>query len=354
MVPAGDSLHDPGLRFGDVLARLLPVGVLVVDDRNGCIYSSPLACDAFGIDGAAEMSAAWRGIAVHLAADRWASLRAADSPLHLLSELPAPEGARRLRLEVHRLAGASIVLVRNVRTDDAADRTLFLASEAQARRRALSGLVHDAKGPLNNFQLTLTLLNAGLSRLEAHDDPTEVTARWRRHLDVLQAETARLTTELTRIDALAHPVDIGWGPVDIIAAIRDVARLLRHEATMSELTINVDTPVDAIALPADPRALQLALLAFTACVFDATPPGGVVRLQAERRVDNGARIRISATTAALPADLQAAMFRIGCAIDSRYAGASAGRVIVEAHGGSVVLHEHFGAHRGFDIELTSG
>jgi signal transduction histidine kinase len=250
--------------------------------------------------------------------------------------------------------GASIVLVRNVHAEDAADRTLFLASETQAQRRALSGLVHDAKGPLNNFQLTLTLLNAGLSRLEAGAAAIDVTARWRRHLDVLQSETGRLAARLAEIDTLSHAVESEWTFVDIAAVLRDVTRMLRHEATMNELAIEIDAPADPIAVRGDPRALQLALLGLTACIFDATPAGGVVRLRGKRHGGDDVHIGIDATTAELPADLQTAMFRIGCAVDARYTTASAGRAIIEAHGGNIGVHADNGARRGFDIELPGG
>jgi signal transduction histidine kinase len=353
-VDADDSLHDSGLRLGDVLARLLPVGVLIVGDRDGCRYASPRACAAFGVDDDAALANAWRDIAVHVGAERWSLLRIDATPLQILSDVPMDAGARRLRLEVHRITGASIVLVRNVHAEDAADRTLLLASETQAQRRALSGLVHDAKGPLNNFQLTLTLLNAGLSRLEARAAAIDVTARWRRHVDVLQSETERLAARLAEIDTLSHAVESEWTSVDVAAVLRDVTRMLRHEATMNELAIEIDAPADPIAVRGDPRALQLALLGLTACIFDATPAGGVVRLRGKRHGGDDVHIGIDATTAELPADLQTAMFRIGCAVDARYTTASAGRAIIEAHGGNIGVHADNGARRGFDIELPGG
>jgi hypothetical protein len=48
------------------------------------------------------------------------------------------------------------------------------------------------------------------------------------------------------------------------------------------------------------------------------------------------------------------MFRIGCAVDARYTTASAGRAIIEAHGGNIGVHADNGARRGFDIELPGG
>lgn len=353
MVPDDDTLHDPGLRLGAVLARLLPVGVLIVGPGDVCRYASPLARKAIGETEDAALISAWKRIADGVAADAWASVRAGDQPLQLLLDVP-DETRRRLRLEIHRIDSAYIVLVRDVRVDDTTDRTLFLASEALAHRRALSGLVHEAKGPLNNFQLTLTLLSAGLERLDTGGIAADVTARWRRHFDVLRAETVRLTERLGEIDALAHGVDAGWVPVDVSAALRDVMRLLRHEATMNELAIDVDAPSDALTIRGDPRALQLALLGLTACVADAAEPGGVIRLRAERRGNARVHMCIDATTATLPIDLHTTMFRIGCAIDSCDTNASAGRLIIEAHGGSIVLHEDSGVQRGFDIELPSG
>jgi signal transduction histidine kinase len=353
VVSAADRLHDPGLPFGDLLARLLPVGVLIVDDDGSCRYASPLACAALGVTDGNALSMAWRRVATHPELARRTSLRAGDPPLQIVADLPG-DVPRRLPLEVHRTEDMSVVLEPDVRATDATDRVLQLANEAQAHRRALSGLVHEAKGPLNNFQLTLALLNAGLTRLEESAAASDVTARWRRHFGVLQSETARLTARLGDIDALAHAADAGRLPVDIATLLRNVMHVLRHDATMSELAIDVESTGEGIIVRADSRALRLALLGLTACVFEATPPGDVVRVCVERLGDDGAHIRIHAATTRLPTELHAAMFRIGCGTDARYVAAGAGRVIIEAHGGTLAVHDDGGVFRGFDIRLPNG
>ena len=101
VVPAADRLHDPGLPFGDLLARLLPVGVLIVDDDGSCRYASPLACAALGVTDGNALSMAWRRVATHPELARRTSLRAGDPPLQIVADLPG-DVPRRLRLEVHR------------------------------------------------------------------------------------------------------------------------------------------------------------------------------------------------------------------------------------------------------------
>src|SRR6476659_3838143 len=87
-VPAADPLHDPGLQIADVLARLLPVGVLVLDDDGGCRYASPLACAALGVTDGRPLSMALRRVATHPELARRTSLRTGDPPLQFLADLP--------------------------------------------------------------------------------------------------------------------------------------------------------------------------------------------------------------------------------------------------------------------------
>jgi signal transduction histidine kinase len=334
-----EALHDSGLRDAGLLSRLLHAGILMLDGAHRCRYASAVACELLGAPDEAALRTGWDDIRVQLPLEEMAGITENDLPLLGRVDVQTAAGPRLLRVEVHAIPGEGhLMLIRDRARLDDADRVLLSASEAHANRHALAGLVHEAKGPLNNFHLTLALLASALARTggPAHADATR--ARWPRYLDVLQTETARLTRCLDDIGALAQPGDPGRVPVDLHAMTHDVMRLLRPEATIRDARIELDGHPSPVHVRGHPRQLQLALLGFTTTLLEATPPGGVISLRVHPAHANvGPRIHVEASPAAIPPALETELFRIGSAADSRYPAAIAGRMIIEAHGGDVSI-----------------
>lgn len=340
-VAAPDGLHDSGLQSSRLLARLLPAGVVVLDNAQQCCFASPRACELLGAPGSVSLAAAWPSIRPQLPLAELSARSDADGPLQRRVDLQTPLGTRLLRLEVHRLDDGAetryVILVRDRRRIDDADHALLLASEAHANRPAFAGLVHEAKGPLNNFQLTLALLVSGLARIESLPGAATISARWRHYFDVLQTEASRLLRCMDDINALARPADTGRQRIDIGASLRDVLRLLHHEATMREVRLELDVPAEPAWVVGDARQLRLALLGFTTCLIDVTESGGAVTLHADAPDGAEQRLRIGGSPAALSPAFATTLFAIGGACESPYPATIAGRTIIEAHGGAVTI-----------------
>jgi signal transduction histidine kinase len=251
------------------------------------------------------------------------------------------QGLLRVRFEIHRIEDSgeprAVVLLRDRSRLTRGDRALLLACEALANRHALGGLVHSGKGPLNNFNLTLALLTAAITRGEGVSP--DVQARSLRYVDVLRAEAGRLAHYLEEMHGLVMPRDCAPESFDIAAMLRESARTLHHGATLREIELATDVPDAPVLAFGEPEQVRLALLALTLSLIDATPAGGVVTcaIEPEESGDRVARIALSTSREGVPARLAASLFRVACTAGSDQAAAIAGRMIIEAQGGDVAI-----------------
>jgi len=351
------DLHDSGLMDSRLLAQLLQASVLVVDTHCGIGFASPGACELLGTASEAELRTRWADIAAQLGMASWPAQLRVGAAYHARANLVTPRGPRAIRFEVHNVERGRgtqrIVLLRERDKLLPSDRALLLASEAQATRHALTGLVHAAKGPLNNFTLTLALLASGIERNGEAPVATSLRERWLRYLDVLRNETARLAASLDEIHSLALPAPSARESIDIAAMLRDIARVLHHDATLREIDLEADAPTTAVNVVGDPRLVRLALLVFTISVLDLTPAQSRVtwRVAPSAAQQRMAALAITTSQGSLPQDLVASLFRVTCTAESPYSAAIAGRLIVEAQGGEVSIESDAPGRHGFVLRV---
>jgi len=331
-------LQDSGPQEVPLLSHLLQAEALVLDERDDVAFATPGACELFGVADLEVLRKHWSALRAQLRIADWPEAMSVDATHCGRADVSTPAGLRAIRFEVHPWAGARAhraVLVRDRARLLPSDGALLLASEALANRYVLTGLAHIAKGPLNNFQLTLALLAAGAGRADAVPD---VFARRKGHVDVLQSEIARLSACIDEIHALTLPHDPSRGPVDLAAISRDCARTLRHGATMREVRLELDAPDEPVIAQGDEQLVRLALLSLAICMIELTSSGGRVgwRVAADAEAPS---IVFRTTEPALPPRLRGALFRLSCATELEYAAAIAARLVIEAQRGDVILHE---------------
>jgi signal transduction histidine kinase len=336
-------LQDSGPGEHRLLARLLGAGTLVLDERDVPCFASAAACALFGADDEGELRDTWSSLAVQLRAGDWPRALRDGEAFHARADIVTARGPRSIRYELHAVdaaRGYRALLVRDRVALSAGDGPLVLASEAEANRHVLTGLVHAAKGPLNNFNLTLSLLASSLARTDAPGAKT--SAKRARYVDVLQSEAARLAACIEEINALTPaPAPVpSREPIDVGAMSHECARVLRHGATMREVSIDVDVPAQPVNATGDPRLVRLALLSLAISVIELTAPGGRIGWQVTLAHPRGpARIVLSTSQARLPQALVATLFRLSCIAGSAHTAAIAARVIVEAQGGELVVRD---------------
>jgi signal transduction histidine kinase len=252
----------------------------------------------------------------------------------------------------HRDAVHYLLLLKERGRIDASDLPLLLASQARVQEHVLASLVHDINGPLNNFTLTLTLLEASFKRVAPGTLPADLETRWRRYLDVLKNEASRLAHCARELGAVSTPLEPSGGRVDFVNLFQDVQKVLRHEATAREIRFDVDVPPGPLWGVGDPALLRLAALDFLISLIDVTASGGRIVVVVEPQVrDMHAIIRITAEGGELPDEVMKEFYRLMFIPASDYIGLIAGRLIVEQQGGEAVLHTQPGSALGVELRL---
>ena len=303
------KMQDSGLSLCRLLADFLHVGVLLVDEAGICRFANEQACELLDVADEAAAGARWSALRGPIAPGK-----PDGAPVRQTFDLTTARGVRRLRVEAHALRDAGgvhyAVLLRDRAAIGPADRLPMLATRAQASRAVLSGLVHGASGPLNNFNLTLAVLDADVEPFDAFPHAAAACARLRRHLGVLRSEAFTLVSSLEELRALADRRPRDPARIDLAESVRDVARWLRHEAVVREAAIAADAPSPAWVV-ADRDALTLALVAIASRLLGACGPGSVVRLSAEHVArERNCTVSIVVEPPAVPASLADELFAI--------------------------------------------
>jgi len=353
---AGNAVQDSGLPDNRLLERLLQGGTLVLDAGDRLCFASAGACELFGAASEAALRDAWDDIGSQLRVTEWPR-NAGGAAYHGRADVRTPSGVAAVRFEMHAVGNGGpaerVVLVRDRGRLLPTDAALLLASEALANRHVLMGLVHAANGPLNNFNLTLALLATSIARAQASIAP-ETGARWTRYVDVLRNESARLANFVEDIHTLTAPHTPSREAIDLGAMLRECARVLRHDATIREIDLELDAPQAPTYAMGDAQLVRLALLAFVICLLDLTPPRGRIgwRLTAGNASSVPA-VSITTSHVPLPPDLAASLFALSRTAESPYSAAIAARLIIEAQGGDVALDGNGAGQSGFRIQIPA-
>jgi signal transduction histidine kinase len=331
-------LQDSGPTDSRFFSHFLQPGVLVADARGGLRFASASACQLFGVADESALRARFPDIAAHL---RLYGSEASSGPQYGRADVPTDAGVRAIRFEMHTVHDKGtplrVVFVRDRTRPLPGDRALLLASEALANRHVLTGLVHSAKGPLNNFSLTLALMEAGLGRARESGPTPELLARFERYVEVLHNESTRLAGVVDSIHALTLSSRGDRDAIDLCAIARDCAAVLRHAATMREVALELDAPEPAILGTGAPDLVRLAVLCAAITVIDLTAAQGRVTLRVAREDAGNAGLRVLTTQPALPSALVSGVFGLSCTTDSEFSPAVAARLVVEAQDGGLTL-----------------
>jgi len=340
------------------LARLLRCGIVLLDHQAHLRFASPGACRLLGMDTERALRRQWKGLYPTLKLDALHSLAPGADPLRTRLDLERRESVRQLRLEAHAVNHRDgvhyLLLLKERGRIDATDLPILLASQARVQEHVLGSLLHDINGPLNNFTLTLTLLEATLGRVAPGTLPSDLDARVHRYIDVLKGEAKRLAYCARELSAVSMPLQSSPGRVDFAGLFRDVQRVLRHEATAREIGLDVHVPAHPVWGVGEPGMLRLAALDFLICLMDVTAPAGRISIVVDPEPrESRAIVRITAENAQLPDEVMKEFYRLMFVPDSDYIGLVAGRLIIEQQGGEAVLRADAGEPLGVELRLPA-
>jgi two-component system sensor histidine kinase BaeS len=242
----------------------------------------------------------------------------------------------------------------NQMADGLAERAAQLQAADRARRQLLADVSHELMTPLTAIRGYLETLSMPGLRL---DDVSR-----HRYLEIVGEETHRLEQligdllELSRLEAGGGTLDMQLVPVDAI-----FGRVLdRHGHAAAEKCVTLEAEsVPELVIHADRIRLEQALQNLAANALRHTPPGGAVRLSAER-ADGTIVMRVRDTGEGIaPEHLPHVFDRFYKADESRRESEGSGsglglsivKAIVERHGGRVAVDSTVGEGTVFEITL---
>ncbi len=173
-----------------------------------------------------------------------------------------------------------------------------LASQALSHAYMASALLHEIKAPLNNMKLTLALCDASLARAPEGAISVELRARMERYFRVASDEATRLATLLEELRQMSSAEDAPVAACMLDELAADLARLVRHEATVRRVRFGVDAADARLCVRADRRALLFALLGVVIQLVERTDDAGEVRVRLARGRAGDAVITLDSTGAA--------------------------------------------------------
>jgi signal transduction histidine kinase len=134
------------------------------------------------------------------------------------------------------------------------------------------------------------------------------------------------------------------GRVDIFDMLKTVLALTRGRAKSRELEIELCCPPDIGAIAADDRRLKQALFNLISNAIKFTPPGGAIRIEAERR-ESELLLTVADSGIGIPPSDQARIFEKferGISRSGAGLGLSLVKSLIDLHGGTVTIYSAAG------------
>jgi signal transduction histidine kinase len=136
-----------------------------------------------------------------------------------------------------------------------------------------AGLSHEIKNPLNAASLQLLVLDRRVRKL-----PEQTQTELRQPLMLVQGEIARLNALLEEFLDFARPRELDAATFDLAAVLTQVADLEAVEAERVGVRIERSFP-STLTTNGEERRLQQVVLNLVRNAIQATPTGGVVRIE---------------------------------------------------------------------------
>lgn len=203
------------------------------------------------------------------------------------------------------------------------------------RRDFVANVSHELRTPLASLRALVETLEDG-----ALDDPPAA----REFLDRMHVEVDGLTQmveellELARIES--GRLQLRLSRVSAVQVVREAAERLRAQAERQGVDLSIETPADAIEAMLDPDRIHQVVVNLVHNAVKFTPPGGTIRVRAERRGESVAVVVADTGVGVAAANLQR-LFERFYKVDPSRASKGTGlglaivKHLVQAHGGRV-------------------
>jgi signal transduction histidine kinase len=175
------------------------------------------------------------------------------------------------------------------------ERNEALETATRLKSEFIANVSHELRNPLNaviGFAEVLTNQYFGDLNPRQHDYSRAILQSSQQLLGLIDD-----ILDLAAIEA-AYTV-LETEPVEVFDMLQTVVALTRERARSRELEIELCCPADIGAIAADERRLKQALLNLVSNAIRFTPPGGAIRIEAERR-ENEVLLIVADTGTGIP------------------------------------------------------
>ena len=207
-----------------------------------------------------------------------------------------------------------------------------------------AAVAHEIKNPLNAVSM-------GLQRLRAEFAPADAD-EYRRFVDLLQGEVRRLDRIVEEFLALARPLTLVPGLVDVADLLDEVERLVEGQARDAGVHVMREVGAGVTAIRADRDRLKQVLLNLALNALQAMPGGGQLALGAAVAAGT-LTLSVSDTGDGIPPELLPRIFEpyVTTKAQGLGLGLAIARRIVEAHGGRIAAAIERGRGSVFRVSL---
>lgn len=252
--------------------------------------------------------------------------------------------------------GMRDLIVESIR-DMTADVDMSHAQRMSEMAQLATGVAHEVHNPLVAIRMALE----GLSRARAIDGDTVREPReLARYLDVMRDQVEQCIDVSERLLNLAQLPADGPRPVDVRQALEDAAALLRYEASVAGVTLDMRMPDEPAQVIATGPELRMVAINLMQNAFHAMPGGGrmtvVVRIDAAEPEAPVVEAAFSDSGVGIPRDVLHHIFdpyfsRRADGAEGTGMGLSIVRSIIEGYGGSIQADSRTGEGTTFTIRF---
>lgn len=212
---------------------------------------------------------------------------------------------------------------------------LVEAARLSTLGRLVPSVVHQISTPLAAIALRAESLESGTAVGEGGIAPEKL----QRYLRAIGEESRRCQQMLAALREFAGKVAPGTESVSIELLCRSAAQLVRDEAMRKQIEVVLDLESALPEVRGQRSRLGQALLALVLNAVDASPPGGRVLVEARAEAGRGVAVAVSDEGEGLAESVARRLFEpfgSGRPPDEGIGlGLMAGRIVAEAHGGSL-------------------
>lgn len=196
--------------------------------------------------------------------------------------------------------GASLLRLRDAEGRRIVEDQLNLSSRLAAISRLTSGVAHEIKNPLNSIALRLELL-----RSRVLPELPEVQPE----LDIIAQEIVHLDRVVRTFLDFTRPVELQTEPLDLAALARGLLDLVRPEAELHSITIDVQGLDRPVFIRGDSGLLQQAVLNVLRNALEVMPSGGKLSVRLTQSEEN-ALLEIADTGPGIPPEFREKVFQL--------------------------------------------